>query len=185
MLPSKCSKLTLHKQADYQSQLKKAGAIQDDQRAMVYEGHHPSCGRFGTHVLRIGNKVYCAGCSGLLTGAVIAILVSLTYAASAFVVHEGAIFVFWFGLSAVLLGLLQYAKALMSVSWFHFILNVVFVVGTLFMLIGVIETNGTVVVEMYFLVTTVYWILTRIVLSNLEHQKICAMCTSSLCAYRS
>ena len=183
LLPSK-SKVTLHRQADDQSQLKKVGAIRDDQRAIVYEGHHPSCGRFRTHVLKIRNKVYCAGCSGLLTGALIAILGSLAYAVNAFAVHEGAVFVFWFGFSAVLLGLLQYAKPLMSVSWFHFILNVLFVAGSLFILIGVIETNGTVVVEMYFLVTTMYWILTRIVLSNLEHQKICAMCTSSLCGYR-
>lgn len=185
LLPSKCSKLTLHEQLDDQSQLKKTDAIQDDQRAIVYEGHHPPCGRFSAHVLKIGNKVYCAGCSGLLTGALIAILGSLAYEDNAFAVHGGAIFVFWLGFSAVLLGLLQYAKPLMSVGWFHFILNVVFVAGALFMLIGVIETNGTVVVEMYFLVTTMYWILARIVLSNLEHQKICAMCTSSLCGYRS
>jgi hypothetical protein len=185
LLPSKCSKLTLHKQIYDQSQLKRAGAVQDDERAIVYEGHHPSCGRFSTHVLKIRNKVYCAGCSGLLTGALIAILGSLAYAVNAFVVHEGAIFVFWFGFSAVLAGLLQYAKALMSVSWFHFVLNVVFVAGALFMLIGVIEINGTVIVEMYFLVTTMYWILTRIVLSNLEHRRICAMCTLSLCGYRS
>jgi hypothetical protein len=185
LLPSKCSKLTLHRQADDQSQLKEAGAIQDDQRAIVYEGHHPSCGNFSTHVLEIGNKVYCAGCSGLLAGAFVAILGSLAYAANASAVHEGAIFLFWFGFSAVLLGLLQYAKPLMSISWFHFILNVVFVAGALFMLIGVIETNGTVLVETYFLVTTMYWILTRIVLSNLEHQKICKMCTSSLCGHRS
>lgn len=185
MLPSKCSKLTLHKQLDDKSQLKKVGIIQDDQKAIVYEGHHPSCGRFITHVLKIRNNVYCAGCFGLLTGALIAIFGSLAYAVNPFAVHEGAAFVFWFGFSAVLLGLLQYAKPLMSVSWFHFILNVLLVAGSLFMLIGVIETNGTVVVEMYFLATTMYWILTRIVLSNLEHQKICALCTSRPCGYRS
>lgn len=185
LLPSKCSKLTLHKQTDDQGQLKRVGAVKDDRRATVYEGHHPSCGRFSTHVLKIRNEVYCAGCSGLLTGALIAILGSLAYMVNAFAVYEGAVFVFWFGFSAVLVGLLQYTKALMSIGWVHFILNVLFVAGALFMLIGVIETNGTVVVEMYFLVTTMYWILTRIVLSNLEHQKICAMCTSSLCGYRS
>jgi len=80
---------------------------------------------------------------------------------------------------------LQYAKPLMSVSWVHFILNVLLVVGSFFILIGVIETNGTVLVEMYFLVTTMYWILARIVLSDLEHQRICKMCASSLCGYRS
>jgi hypothetical protein len=185
LLPSKCSRLTLHKQLDDKSQLKKVGTIQDDQKTIVYEGHHPSCGRFITHVLKIRNKVYCAGCSGLLIGALIAIFGSLAYAANAFALYEGAVFVFWFGFSAVLLGLLQYTKPLMSVSWIHFILNVLLVAGSLFMLIGVIETNGTLMVEMYFLVTAMYWILTRIALSNLEHQRICKMCTSSLCGYRS
>ena len=185
LLPSKCSKLTLHKQLDDKNQLKKVGTIQDDQKAIVYEGHHPSCGKFIPHVLKIRNKAYCAGCSGLLTGALIAIFGSLAYAVNVFAVHAGGIFVFWFGFSAVLLGLLQYAKPLMSVSWVHFILNVLLVVGSFFILIGVIETNGTVLVEMYFLVTTMYWILARIVLSDLEHQRICKMCASSLCGYRS
>jgi hypothetical protein len=43
--------------------------------------------------------------------------------------------------------------------------------------------NGGFVVETYFLVVTLFLILTRIVLSNREHERICIRCGQSSCVY--
>ena len=42
-------------------------------RPVVYKGHHPICENFNAHVLQIGGKKYCAGCTGLIIGAVISL----------------------------------------------------------------------------------------------------------------
>lgn len=38
----------------------------------AFQGHHPTCGRFSSHVLRIGERSFCATCSGLVFGAIAA-----------------------------------------------------------------------------------------------------------------
>lgn len=43
-------------------------------RAKVLRGHHATCEPYSTHVIRIGNRVFCATCSGLLVGAVIVLV---------------------------------------------------------------------------------------------------------------
>ncbi|MCJ7762772.1 hypothetical protein MUP38_04870, partial [Candidatus Bathyarchaeota archaeon] len=40
-------------------------------RVKVLRGHHATCAPYSTHVMKIGNKIFCASCSGLLVGAVI------------------------------------------------------------------------------------------------------------------
>ena len=37
-------------------------------------GHHPDCGHFPGHTVKLGERVFCAGCSGLVLGAVTALI---------------------------------------------------------------------------------------------------------------
>jgi hypothetical protein len=134
--------------------------------------------------VQIRGKTYCAGCIGLLTGASLAIAGSLTYSLQIISVVEEATPLFWAGSFSVLLGLLQYARPLMMNGWVHYLLNTIFVSGTFLLLVGVIEINGTLFVETYFLFILLYWILTRVALSNVEHQRICQQCESTSCMCR-
>jgi len=43
------------------------------------EGHHPDCGNFSAHVFKLGDKTYCAGCTGLILGAMISIFSAVIY----------------------------------------------------------------------------------------------------------
>jgi len=182
VLPSKCSGTFHHRQTgDYR--LLEGTGTNLDQWAIMLKGHHPTCGSFTNHMLQVRGKTYCAGCLGLLTGALIAIAVGLTYSLDIVRFESETTFVFWFGFAAVFVGLIQYAKPLMMKGSVHFFLNVVFVVGAFFLLIGVIEINGSLAVEMYLLVMTLYWIFTRIILSEREHERICTICEVSSCAY--
>ena len=43
-------------------------------RVKVLRGHHATCEPYSTHVIKIGNRVFCASCSGLFVGAVIVLV---------------------------------------------------------------------------------------------------------------
>lgn len=182
VLPSKCSRV-FHDRHAYNNESLGGAESNPYRLAITSKGHHAECGRFTAHVLQVRGRTYCAGCLGLLTGALIAIATGLLYAANIVVFGSQAGFVLWFGFAMVLLGLLQYAKPLMTRGSIHFFLNVVFVVGAFFLLVGVIEINGGFAVEIYLLVMILFWILTRIILSNREHQRICTLCEHSSCVY--
>jgi len=43
------------------------------------EGHHPNCGKFSDHTVRVKGNSYCAACTGLLIGGVMAMGVTILY----------------------------------------------------------------------------------------------------------
>ncbi|MHA2407872.1 MAG: hypothetical protein ACXACA_05835, partial [Candidatus Ranarchaeia archaeon] len=71
------------------------------------QGHHPACEHFSSHTLRIRNRVYCAGCTGLVLGALFAISGSVLY--FIFGIFFGdPFFGFWVGVFGSALGILQH-----------------------------------------------------------------------------
>lgn len=148
----------------------------------IYMGHHPVCGNFSSHVLKLWGKTCCAGCTGLITGAIISLVGSFIYFFLDFHVGEAAPLVFWLGLGCVACGLLQY-HVLVKRSSYHLLVNVVFVVGAFLLLVGVNTVTGSLVLEAYLFALIIYWIITRIILSQREHEKVCAACGLKSCAY--
>jgi len=184
LLPSKCSSIFHRTQANRRRSPQSDDGDMPFQKRILWSGHHPTCGRYATHVVEIRGKTYCAGCIGLLTGASLAIAGSLAYSLQTINLAEEATPLFWAGSFLVLSGLLQYARPLMMNGWVHYLLNTVFVSGTFLLLIGVIEINGTLFVETYFLFILMFWILVRVALSNAEHDRICGQCESTSCCCR-
>lgn len=184
VLPSKCSRVFHNRQIRGRESFGENRSVLADERSRELRGHHPTCGRFGAHVLRVRGKVYCAGCMGLLTGALVAIAGSLSYSLGIYTVSGGASVMFWTGFVLVTIGLIQYTKPLMTNGWVHFLSNTMFVAGAFLLLLGVVEMSMSIFFEIYFLIITLYWILTRIVLSSLEHQKICLQCGSDSCIFQ-
>ena len=136
------------------------------------EGHHPDCGRFSAHTIRFKGNSYCAACTGLLMGGVVAMIVTAPY--------------FFFGLNAesvsftaVLVGQLGLASGLIQFkfkSWTRSAANLLFVLGSSFMLIGVDQLVGSVFVDIYVSGLIVLWILTRVMISQSDHRRICLSC---------
>lgn len=144
-------------------------------------GHHPTCGKFSNHVINYGNKTYCAGCTGLVIGAIISILGSLLYLFISPINVTGNLPFFWIGFALVFLGLIQHNLYNLGRSSFHMFLNIIFPVGALFLVIEINEITDNFFLDLFLLALIIYWISTRIILSKAEHRKICAACNIKLC----
>ncbi len=178
--PSRCNRLFMHFQTDASTRIEGKSASRD-KREISYKGHHPVCGSFSSHVIHVGGRIYCAGCAGLVVGAAVALGGTALYV---FVKDLSAQLVavsFWAGLLGVTLGLLQYELFVNKAS-LHFILNVIFVAGAFFLLVGINEMNGSLSLSTYFLLVILFLINVRSTLSRLEHEKKCAICKAECCS---
>jgi len=178
--PSRCPQVT-HSRAMGKSQYEKSsGNVEETTTA--FEGHHPTCGSFSSHVIHFRGETYCAGCTGLVTGAIMSLIGSLLYFFSDLTAGEAGALIFWLGFVGVACGLLQYDLT-MNRSIFHAFLNAIFVIGAFLLLVGVNEVNGNVFLNYYLLILIIYWIIARIMMSQLEHEKICSICGLKSCSY--
>jgi hypothetical protein len=160
-------------------------AIQETlpQKKSARRGHHYQCEGFSTHVLIIGENVFCAGCTGLSTGAAIAILGSFLYFFIGIPLNAAEL-TFWIGFAGAATGILQhniYRVLGNTRGSFRFMLNVFFVVGAFLLLIGADQLAGSAAVDSYILLIVLFWIYTRISMSNSEHRRICSQCDMKVC----
>ncbi len=178
--PSRCNRLFMHIQTNRPTHIERGDTAQSKHK-ISYAGHHPICGNFSSHVIQIGGRIYCAGCAGLVVGALIALAGTTLYFFSQNPSVQLVALSFWAGLAGVTLGLLQYELFVNKAS-LHFLLNIIFVVGALLLLIGVTEMNGNLSLSIYFLLVILFLINARSTLSRLEHEKICAICKAEGCS---
>jgi hypothetical protein len=148
----------------------------------TFGGHHPTCGNFSAHVLSFGGRMLCAGCTGLVFGAIMSLVGSVLYFFAGLPIVESSENVFWLGFFAVVCGLLQYEVPVNN-GFLHFFLNATFVLGAFFLLVEVNVFKESFMLNLYLLSLTVYWILTRIELSRIEHRKKCFSCGSKPCNF--
>lgn len=144
------------------------------------KGHHPACGRFRRHVISTVSKVHCAGCLGLAVGAVIAIFLAVTY-----YIQPG--FIPW-NRMVPLMGLLLIAMTMAGTlsrigTHGRLILNVIFVPGFFFIVVGVLELTGSLIFAFLTLVFCFLWLDTRIQLSRWAHHGICRRCSRTCKTY--
>jgi hypothetical protein len=177
--PSRCNRLFMHFQTDKPTHIEQGDTARNKQR-ISYRGHHPTCGNFSSHVIQIGDRIYCAGCAGLVVGALIALAGTASYLFLQDLSAQVVAAFFWIGIAAVTMGLLQYELFINKAS-LHFLLNIIFVVGALLLLIGVNEMNGNLSLSIYFLLVILFLINARSTLSRLEHEKKCSTCKAENC----
>lgn len=178
--PSTCSSLvrsaTDEGQRVAQTSLNQNGARES-------KGHHPDCGNFSTHTFQFGGNTYCAGCTGLIVGAVVSIFGTIGYLALRPQLEQIGGILFWLGFLGVSLGLFQHNLPFVRRNYAHLLLGVVFVLGAFLLLVGLMEMGSSLIIEGYFLVLSLYWILTRVILSQEEHRRICDECDRSSCGF--
>ncbi len=143
-----------------------------DEAGPGYLGHHPACGRFETHVIRIRGKILCAGCAGLTIGAAVATILSLY--ALFYPIQVPSLILLVTGIILTTLGILQHT--LSREPRIHLALNVTLVTGVAIARIGANQLNGGLALDAYALALSLYLIIVRIDLSRDDHAIICTSC---------
>ncbi len=136
----------------------------------VIHGHHVKCAGFANHEMRIGEKSVCAGCFGLLIGSLIAIFISIIQATQRIPLYHQAGFL---GIVFVVGGLFHPIFFQKSKPILRIILNTFFVVGFALVYIALSTLRG---LGLLSIGLCIYWMYTRIQLSNWSHDKICNDC---------
>jgi hypothetical protein len=138
----------------------------------LIHGHHKLCDRFAGHELTVAGKSICAGCLGLFIGATSSLLLSAVYLMfnPTIPLEVGML-----GLAFVTLGLLYIPVLKKLPMGLRTAVNAVFVVGfalTLMVVVGVGNVEMALITIGFF----VFWMYTRIQLSQWSHNVICDGC---------
>jgi hypothetical protein len=146
-------------------------------------GHHPLCGHFSAHVFRLGSRIFCATCSGLFLGALIALAGAGMFFFGNWQMGQNAFLAVLVGAVGVVLGLLQSPLPMLQNSVIRLFSSVFFVVGTFLILVGIEELAHNTSVDLFLVALSVLWLMTRISLSQWDHERICSKCASDSCSF--
>jgi hypothetical protein len=139
-------------------------------------GHHPNCEGFSDHEFQIGKKTFCAGCAGLLVGASISLVTVSAYLISQVQLDKVAIHLVGFGFVTVLFGLLtpifNAGRSAIRIAT-----NAFLILGMSSILVGADTLLHNIQIDLYLIALDILWLTTRISLSQLNHERICADCT--------
>ena len=146
----------------------------------VLVGHHLTCGKFSAHIFRIRGGTFCAACIGLLLGGLLALVGAVLYFFCDWRVSEYSSLLVLLGIVCISFGLFQFKfRSLIRLS-----LNALFVLGALSILIGIEESVHSLVFDLFVVCLIVFWLLTRISLSQWDHEMICSGCDTENCRFR-
>jgi hypothetical protein len=144
------------------------------------QAHHPSCENYSTHVLHIGSRKFCATCSGMLVGASAVLIGAGLYFFGNLRIGEPVILVS-VGAFLVFFGLLQAALPKLSSGSTRFFASTIFVIGCFLMLVSLDETVKNTSIDLFFVALCILWIMTKIALSQWDHQQTCSQCSRESC----
>jgi hypothetical protein len=144
------------------------------------QGHHPSCGKYDAHIFRIKDRIFCAACAGLLLGGLLALAGASVYFFGDWRVAGHSSLMVLLGIVGVSLGLFQFKfRNLVRLS-----VNTVFVLGALLVLIGIDELVHSLFFDLFVVSLIVFWLFTRISLSQWDYERICSGCEIENCGIR-
>lgn len=137
-------------------------------------GHHPNCGRFSTHVVKVNEHVVCAACGGLLLGTFIALFTSVPYFLDVWRFELPSFYAVVIGEVLVVMGFFQ----LKSKGLVRLTLNMLLVSGACVVLIEIDMLAESLFIDLYLVGLIAVWIWTRILLSEWDHSRTCRLCAS-------
>ncbi len=140
--------------------------------AVQIRGHHPDCEKFGANRITIRGSVFCAACSGLLLGAVVAIVGIVLFSLGFFIFVTGSFWVLAAGEVLMLVGLGQIRLG----GFVKLAVNALFVVGSFLCLVVADLAAQSFLVDAYVLGLIVFLLWFRILLSELNNKKTCVAC---------
>jgi len=169
--PKKCSG-AFHLPKTEKPTISEAGTPKSNKCSIPLKGHHPNCTRFSAHVIQVGKRVFCTACTGLLLGALIVLVGTVLYFFGGWDIGQ-------FGFSAVLIGQVGIVLGFIQFKfegYARLILNAFFVFAAFLTLVGVDRLAENVFIDLYLVVLIVFWLFTRILISQWDHWRICHTC---------
>jgi hypothetical protein len=142
------------------------------------KGHHPDCENFAPHVFRVGDHIFCTACTGLLVGGLASLVGAILYFFGEWTIPLDGSWLVWLGVLGVGCGLFQFKARRTAL---RLSLNIIFVVGSLVIVIGVDELIQNVFAELFVVFLVIFWLFTRISLSQWDHKRICSLCNFDTC----
>lgn len=140
--------------------------------SIVLKGHHPDCGKFSAHTVRIGRHVFCAACTGLLLGAVIAFTGAVLYFFLGQNFEQLGILAVLVGQVGLILGLIQFKFR----GYARLLINTFFVFAAFLTLTGIDRLAENTFIDVYVTVLIIFWVWTRITISEWDHSTTCYAC---------
>jgi hypothetical protein len=135
-------------------------------------GHHPDCEKFDSNRIKVGSLVFCAGCSGLLIGAIASMVAVVLFSLGFFGSETGSLWILVAGEVLMLLGLAQIKTG----DYLKMAVNALFVVGSLLSLVAADLAAMSFLVDAYVLGLTAYMLWLRILLSEWKNKRKCLAC---------
>ncbi len=147
---------------------------QQNQHQIKIRGHHPDCQNFSANRIQVGKRTFCAACSGLLIGAIVASVGAVGFFFAGLSIGWASIWLLVLGEFLMLSGVFQikltnYSKAA---------LNMLFVVGSLLVLVEADLLGKSLYVDLYVLGLIAFMLLLRILLSEWNNKRTCQRCLS-------
>lgn len=141
-----------------------------------YKGHHPDCDAFKSHTVTIKNRVWCAGCLGLIIGSLISIIAIVCIL---FFIDSWQISLLYgfFILGCIILAVV-YSEIVVPVRYaiVHVFSNSMLIVSFLFFTLSIFYITGKIVYGVIAILFSFLWLDTRIQLSSYSHKRICQLC---------
>jgi len=144
-------------------------------------GHHPKCIPYSGHVFALGERTFCATCSGLFLGALFALVGDAAYFFGNWQIGQNAALAVAVGVVGVALGLAQSSLPILQRGVTRLFTGVFFVAGAFLILLGIEELTHSVSLELFVVALSVLWLVTKISLSKWDHERICERCASESC----
>jgi hypothetical protein len=179
LYPDPCSRiLNFEKRDGYESSSRRA-------HESGLRGHHPTCEGYSTHVLHIGDKRFCATCSGLSVGAIVVLVGVGLYFFGNMRIAENPLMLASMGVVGLILGLFYPSVTPKFDNGFtRFSAGILLAAGSFLILVSMEEAAANTSIDLFFVVLSVLWILTRMSISQWEHQRTCSNCSSASCAVK-
>jgi hypothetical protein len=138
-------------------------------------GHHPDCDSFISHVIKVNDKTYCAGCLGLAIGSVSSIFLGIIYLFYIDKILINFNYLIFAGLVLIFLGFLETTKPIKN-AIIHIIANVFLIIGFFLIVVGMFEATGNMVYMVISIIFSFLFLDTRVQMSSYNHNIICNNC---------
>jgi hypothetical protein len=140
--------------------------------SITLKGHHPDCGGYSAHVIHVNNHAFCAACTGLLLGALVSIAGTTLYFFGGWDIEQTGFPTVLFGQIGIVLGFIQFKFK----GYTRLVLNAFFVIAAFLVLIGIDTLAENTFIDLYLVFLIVFWLWTRILISQWDHRRICHTC---------
>jgi hypothetical protein len=144
------------------------------------QGHHHQCKKYSNHTLKIRDKYLCATCTGLLTGAILGIVGSIMYFYAYLQVEIIPILTI-LGAVGILFGFFQSIIPKTKGPLSRFFAGILLVLGTFILLVNLDQVMNNTLIDFFFIATSIFWIFTKVNLSQREHKITCLNCSIKHC----